>query len=79
MPPAEFGADPLAIVTGGARRLGAALARVEVRAVGILLGEVLDCCDAAPDGLRVLVEACLQAEPEGRPDLGEVVAGIGRT
>ncbi|MCJ2143477.1 leucine-rich repeat-containing protein kinase family protein [Methylobacterium sp. E-066] len=57
---------------------GAALRRIEVRAVGILLGELLDRCDAAPDGLRVLVEACLQADPEGRPGLGEVVAGIGQ-
>jgi hypothetical protein len=58
--------------------VGAALARVEVRAVGILLGEVLDCCDAAPDALRALATACLQPDPAQRPGIGDVIAEIGR-
>ncbi|MCJ2122767.1 leucine-rich repeat-containing protein kinase family protein [Methylobacterium sp. J-077] len=58
---------------------GLALARIEVRAVGVLLGELLDLCDAAPNGLRVLAEACTKSDPERRPGLGEVAIGIGRT
>ena len=58
--------------------VGAALARVEVRAVGILLGEVLDCCDAAPDALRALATACLRPNPAQRPGIGDVIAEIRR-
>ena len=68
----DFGAAS-AILAGAA---GAGLARVEVRAVGILLGELVDCCDAAPEGLLRLAEACAQPDPEGRPGMGEVVAKI---
>ncbi|MCJ2057502.1 leucine-rich repeat-containing serine/threonine-protein kinase [Methylobacterium sp. J-048] len=57
---------------------GAALRRIEVRAVGILLGELLDRCDAAPDRLAALTEACLQSDPERRPGLDDVVAAIDR-
>ncbi|SFL50873.1 leucine-rich repeat-containing protein kinase family protein [Methylobacterium pseudosasicola] len=55
---------------------GAALRRVEVRAVGILMNELVDRCHVAPYGLRPLAEACLQANPEERPGLEEVIAGI---
>ncbi|SEO80040.1 Protein tyrosine kinase [Methylobacterium sp. UNC300MFChir4.1] len=58
--------------------LGAALARVEVRAVGILIGELLDRCAAPPDSLRALAQACTGPDPDGRPGLGAVIAEIGR-
>jgi hypothetical protein len=57
---------------------GAALARIEVRAVGILIGELMALCDTPPDGLRVLADACTQPDPQQRPSLGDVVAAIGR-
>ncbi|MEH3063856.1 MAG: leucine-rich repeat-containing protein kinase family protein [Methylobacterium radiotolerans] len=57
---------------------GAALARVEVRAVGILIGELLDRCAAPPDSLRALAQACTGPDPDGRPGLGAVIAEIGR-
>lgn len=70
----DFGAAS-ALPTGDA---GAALTQVEVRAVGILLDELLDRCDAAPDGLQALTEACLQSDPVQRPSLEDVAAAIGR-
>ncbi|MEG9526648.1 MAG: leucine-rich repeat-containing serine/threonine-protein kinase [Hyphomicrobiales bacterium] len=57
---------------------GSALMRVEVRAVGILLGELLDHCTAPPESLRTLARACTQADPARRPSLPEFVATIGR-
>ncbi|MGU3664384.1 leucine-rich repeat-containing protein kinase family protein [Methylobacterium sp. A49B] len=57
---------------------GARLARIEVRAVGILIGEVLDRCEAPPPGLQALVEACTQPDPDRRPSLVEVVAALGQ-
>jgi hypothetical protein len=57
---------------------GSALMRVEVRAVGILLGELLDHCTAPPESLRSLARACTQADPARRPSLPEVIATIGR-
>ncbi|MBY0253383.1 MAG: protein kinase, partial [Methylobacterium organophilum] len=58
--------------------LGAAWARVEVRAVGILIGELLDRCAAPPETLRALAQACTGPDVDGRPDLGAVIAEIGR-
>ncbi|TXN04638.1 protein kinase [Methylobacterium sp. WL64] len=55
---------------------GAALKRIEVRAVGILLSELLDRSDGALNGLQTLVEACLQPTPTNRPDLAEVISAI---
>jgi hypothetical protein len=69
----DFGAAS-ALLIGEA---GAALARVEVRAVGILLSELLERCDAAPDALRALATACLQPDPAQRPSIGDVIAEIG--
>ncbi|MFB0490565.1 hypothetical protein ABIE45_003151 [Methylobacterium sp. OAE515] len=57
---------------------GSTLMRVEVRAVGILLGELLDHCTAPPESLRSLARACTQADPARRPSLPEVIATIGR-
>ncbi len=56
---------------------GAALARIEVRAVGILLGELIDRCDAPPAELRSLEQACMQPDPARRPALAEVAAALG--
>lgn len=57
---------------------GAALGRVEVRAVGILIDELLDHCDAPPEGLRALGQACGQVDPDQRPNSAEVVSALGR-
>ncbi|MGU3465400.1 leucine-rich repeat-containing protein kinase family protein [Methylobacterium sp. C33D] len=57
---------------------GAALAQVEVRAVGILIGELLDRCAAPPDSLRALARACTAPDPDGRPGLGVVIDEIAR-
>ena len=57
---------------------GAALARIEVRAVGILIDEVLDRCEAPPQGLRALAEACTQPDPSRRPGLAAVAADLQR-
>ena len=57
---------------------GVGLAQIETRAVGILLGELLDRCDAEPAGLRELERACVQPDPKQRPDLAAVVAELDR-
>ena len=57
---------------------GGALARIEARAVGILLGELLDRCDAPPEGLRALERACTEPDPAGRPSLTDVAAAMSR-
>ena len=54
---------------------GAALQRIEVRAWGVLLGELLDRCapePAAIDDLRSLEDACVQPDPRARPSMAEV-------
>ena len=71
----DFGAAS-ALPDGVAR---AALARIEVRAVGILIGEILDHCSAPPSALRALAEACTQPNPHQRPSLAEVVAAMPQT
>lgn len=58
---------------------GRDLARIEARAFGILLGELLDRCDAPPPGLRELAEAYTGADPGARPDMGEVVGMLAAT
>lgn len=55
---------------------GAALGRIEARAMGILLGELLDRCDAPPENLRALERACTQPDPVQRPSLTEVTAAL---
>ncbi|MGX9979138.1 leucine-rich repeat-containing protein kinase family protein [Methylobacterium fujisawaense] len=59
-------------------RGGAVLARVEVRAVGILIDELLDRCATPPETLRALVQACMQPDPDGRPALDAVIDEIDR-
>lgn len=57
---------------------GQALERIEARAFGILLGELLERCDAAPqdqdviDGLQALQTLCVQPDSQQRPSLAEV-------
>ena len=57
---------------------GAALARIEAQAMGILLGELLDRCDAPPAELRSLERSCTQPDPALRPTLQEVAAALAR-
>ncbi|SDX72065.1 Protein tyrosine kinase [Pseudomonas syringae] len=58
---------------------GAALERIETRAFGILLGELLERCAAEPqhcaiiDGLQALQARCIQPESQRRPALEEVL------
>ena len=55
----------------------ARLARLEVRALGILLGELLDRCDSAPaEGLVSLQRACMASDPSSRPEMGEAVDAL---
>ncbi|GEP11973.1 leucine-rich repeat-containing protein kinase family protein [Methylobacterium gnaphalii] len=51
--------------------------RVEVRAWGLLLGELLDLCPAVPDTLRTLQHACTQPDTAARPLMDEVLATLG--
>jgi len=53
----------------------AALAQLEVRAFGLLLGELLDRCDAAPGqlaDLALLQAACVQAAVAARPSFDAI-------
>ncbi|WP_394558779.1 leucine-rich repeat-containing protein kinase family protein [Aquipseudomonas alcaligenes] len=52
---------------------GAALQRLESRAFGILLEELLQRCDAAPAHLATLAADCQQADTHQRPDFAEIV------
>jgi hypothetical protein len=56
---------------------GEAMQRIEVRAWGLLLGEILYCCDAAPASLRALEEACTRRDPTERPLMAEVRSLLG--
>jgi hypothetical protein len=54
---------------------GRRLERVEVRAFGILLRELLDCCEASDSqtaGLRDLAQRCVQADAMQRPGFAEI-------
>lgn len=57
---------------------GNAWKRIEVRAWGLLLGEVLDRCEAEPGmtKLRELERACVQGDPSARPLMDEVVGAL---
>jgi hypothetical protein len=53
--------------------------RLEIRAWGLLLGEVLDLCDGDASELapwRNLQQACTHPNPAVRPDLSEVLAAL---
>ena len=51
---------------------GGAFARIETLAFGILLGELLDRCEAPPPELRDLKQACSASHPSARPRMREV-------
>ncbi len=55
---------------------GRALARIETRAFGILLDELLALCAEASDRLRDLTRACTQPEPAARPAMADVAATL---
>ena len=57
---------------------GDALERLEVRAVGILLGELAARCTGAGADLRVLQTACCAPQPTARPLMREVCAALDR-
>jgi serine/threonine protein kinase len=62
---------------GAATRLGggdAALMRVETRAFGLLLEELLALAPAAP--LRAIARRCLAPSPAERPAMAEVAAAL---
>lgn len=55
---------------------GRALARIETRAFGILLDELLALCAEAPDSLRDLARACTQPDAGTRPAMADVAATL---
>ncbi|MCJ2080056.1 leucine-rich repeat-containing protein kinase family protein [Methylobacterium sp. J-090] len=55
---------------------GEALQRIEVRAWGILLGELLARCPSPLSDLTALAETCVQAEVARRPLMAEVAAAL---
>ena len=54
----------------------AALQRLESRAFGILLDELLQRCDAAPAHLATLAGDCQQVDVQQRPDFAEISAHL---
>jgi hypothetical protein len=60
--------------------MGDALRRVETRAFGLLLDELLDCCpvDETAPALRALATACTQPDVAARPDMDAVCAELTR-
>jgi len=56
--------------------MGEALQRIEVRAWGILLGEMLARCPAPLPDLVALAETCVQPEVARRPLMAEVDAAL---
>ena len=54
-----------------------ALERLEARAFGILVEELLACCDEQDTTLKQLAERCLQADVLARPAFNELVALLG--
>ncbi len=52
---------------------GSGLEKIEVRAFGVLLEELLDRCDTEAPELRDLQQRCLSIQVQARPDFAEVV------
>ena len=72
----DFGAASLYAVAGPQSH---ALQRLEVRAFGVLLGELLARCDTGVGtGLAQLQRDCVQADTERRPLFNEIVEGLAR-
>jgi serine/threonine protein kinase len=60
---------------------GDAWRRVEARAWGLFLGELLDRCAPEPEAmarLRELESACVQSVPSARPLMSEIVEALQR-
>ena len=55
---------------------GRALARLETRAFGILLEELLALCAEAPERLGELARACTGPDPAARPAMADVAAAL---
>ena len=55
---------------------GRALARIETRAFGILLGEITALCAEPVEDLRNLGRICAALDPSIRPDMTEVAASL---
>jgi hypothetical protein len=70
----DFGAASFHGADGSPRAL--ALQRIEVRAFGIWLGELLQRCDAAPAELARLRQDCEQPEVDRRPLFDEIVVRL---
>uniref|UniRef100_UPI001C119F35 hypothetical protein n=1 Tax=Vibrio cholerae TaxID=666 RepID=UPI001C119F35 len=51
-----------------------ALQRIEVRAFGVLLGELLERVEASDERLQALQQRCCQADVLARPGFEEIVA-----
>jgi hypothetical protein len=66
----DFGAAS----TLGEGQAGRALARVETRAFGILLDELLERCPTPPADLRDLAQACTGPDPAARPAMADAAA-----
>ncbi len=72
----DFGAASVLPTT----RESDALQRIEVRAWGLLFGELLDRCTVEPSGpasLRALQGACVQHDPGARPLMRDVLKALG--
>lgn len=67
----DFGAASFHPQDGGTE--AALLERIEVRAFGVLLGELLERCDEGLAEVADLQRACVQAEVRQRPGFAEVV------
>jgi serine/threonine protein kinase len=69
----DFGAASFLPEGGGGR-----LERLEVRAWGLLLGELLDRCDGAQpsQALRDLQAGCVRPDPAARPTLAAALEAL---
>ena len=57
---------------------GHALQRIEARAFGILLGELMSCCAESLAQLQPLHAACIQPDVSARPTLREIAQALSR-
>lgn len=70
----DFGAASLYDVNDRTR--GGRFERLEVRAFGYLLGELLERCESRSDALDALAAACLNEDIDARPSFGEIAAAL---
>lgn len=57
-------------------KLAPSLQRLEVRAFGILLAELLERCDTDLPALREIVQQCVQPTPMARPGFSQILSRI---